>query len=247
MSRINFPASVVNARIAESITVFYESMDEFFKKQGWKWIPYRQTGNKWIQEDFLVEIKRKFSDGAIQELLFTMYRIPGIVGQPTKSNRLNIGYSHKFSIMLPREYPANLSHIKMRAVSPLWHPRISMGRGGDACITVNGEVDRILIDIIYHILMDPKRIRPPKLYPKEDSGMNVTAMRWFEKDADDIHNHMLGKWDAAHEKSSLKDRGGIRIIGGEKVKEPEKKGKSIRIMPKKADKEEKDEGGIRII
>jgi hypothetical protein len=177
-----------------------------------------------------------------------MRRTPGIVGQATKGSNINISHTHKFSIMLPREYPANLSHIKMRAISPLWHPRISMGRSGDACITVNGEVDRILIDLIYHILMDPKRIRPPKLYPKEDAGMNVTAMRWFERDANNIHNHMLAKWDASHEKSSLKDQGGIKIIGGDKVKEPENKGKSIRIIPKsEEEKEGKKKGGIKII
>ena len=182
ISRTNFPATVVNARIAESINVFYESLEDLFKNNGWKWISYQRTGEKWIQEDFSVEIKSKYRDGAYQNVLFTMRRMPGIIGQSNKIDHINIGYEHKFMIYLPREYPANLSKIKMRAVTRLWHPRISMGSSGDACITVNGEIDRILIDLIYHILMDPRRIRPPKLYPKEDSGMNVSAMRWFEKD-----------------------------------------------------------------
>jgi len=248
MSRVNFPATVVNARIAESISVFYESMEEFFKKKGWRWIPCKQTGDKWVQEDYSVEIKGKFSDGTYQTIVFTMRRTPGLIGQ-SLSNQLNLSYEHKFSIFLPREYPANLSHIKMSSLTPLWHPRISMGRGGNACITVNGEIDRILIDIIYHILMDPIRIRPPKLYPKEDSGMNVAAMRWFEKDAEEIHNHMLLLWGSQHEKTTSTESG-IRIIGAEKEpEEPKAKDKTIRIMtkePKKDDKTKKG-GGVRIV
>ncbi|MBN1331166.1 MAG: hypothetical protein JXA54_16965 [Candidatus Heimdallarchaeota archaeon] len=249
MSRVNFPATVVNARIAESISVFYESMEEFFKKKGWRWTSYKQTSDKWVQEDYSIEIKGKFSDGTYQTIVFTMRRTPGLVGQ-SLSDQLNISYEHKFSILLPREYPANLSHIKMSSLTPLWHPRISMGRGGNACITVNGEIDRILIDIIYHILMDPKRIRPPKLYPKEDSGMNVGAMRWFEKDAEAIYNHMLMLWDSQHVKAPSKETG-IRIIGSEtESEEPESIDQTVRIIPhepKKKENKDKKDGGVRII
>jgi len=254
ISRANFPATVVNARIAESINVFYDSMEDFFKKQGWRWQPFARQGDKWVQEDYTVEIKGKHSDGAYREILFSIRRTPGLIGQSANKEQMKIGYNHKFTILLPREYPANLSHIKMRSATRLWHPRIGMSGRGDACITVNGEVDRILIDLIYHLLMDPKRIRPPKLYPKEDSGMNAIAMRWFEKDADNIHKAMLVNWDTKHEKTSLKESGGIRIIGGGKNKETEEKS-AIRIIPKdeekkedsSSEKKEKKKGGIRII
>jgi len=249
IARTYFPATVVNARIAESISVFYESMEDFFKKKGWKWVPQKRTGDKWVQEDYTVEIKGKYKDGAYRDILFTMRRTPGLVGQSANRKQMNMSNDHKFSIFLPREYPANLSHIKMRTITRLWHPRISTGSNGEACITVNGEVDRILIDILYHILMDPKRIRPPKLFPKEDSGMNAVAMRWFEKDAENIHKLMLTKWDANHEKVSLKESGGIRIIGtegGEKVV-TEDKGTTIKIIPREEKKEEEKKGGVRII
>ncbi|MHA1442305.1 MAG: hypothetical protein ACTSPK_10655 [Candidatus Heimdallarchaeota archaeon] len=121
---------------------------------------------------------------------------------------------------------------------------------GKACITVNGEVDRIFIDLIYNLLMDARRIRPPKLYPKEDSGMNVTAMRWFERDADNIHKTMLAKWDEKHDKVSIKETGGIRIITGEsKTADPVKTDKSIKIIPpQEVQKEdEKKKGGVKII
>ncbi len=255
ISRANFPATVVNARIAESINVFYDSMEDFFKKEGWKWHPFARKGDKWVQEDYTVEITGKYQDGAYREILFTTRRTPGLVGQSTKKEQMNIGYTHKFSIHLPRVYPANLSHIKMKSISKLWHPRISMSGRGDACITVNGEVDRILIDLIFHLLMDPKRIRPPKLYPKEDSGMNTLAMRWFEKDAENIHKAMLVNWDTKHDKASLKDGGGIKIIGGDNKKQASKEKSAIRIIPKEIEQpkdssqkeEEKKKGGIRII
>jgi len=247
---MNFPPTVVNARIAESIHVFYEAMEDFFKKKGWKWAPYKRTGDKWIQEDYSITIRTKYADGTYKELVFTLRRTPGIVSQSLGSS-LNLSDKHKVSILLPREYPANLAHIKMRLLTPLWHPRISMRRGGDACITVNGEVDRILIDLIYHILMDPKRIRPPKLYPKEDSGLNIEAMRWFERDAENIHQYMLSQWDKLHEKATLKETGGIRIIGQKKATaEIKKEERSIRIISpeeKNDSKEKKKRGGIRII
>ncbi|MFW9923272.1 MAG: hypothetical protein ACFFDW_08320 [Candidatus Thorarchaeota archaeon] len=251
ITRTNFPATVVNARIAESINVFYESMEDFFKKNGWKWIPFKRTGDKWVQEDFSVDIISKTSDGAYREILFTLRRIPGLIGQSNNIAHMNIGYDHKFLIYLPREYPANLSHIKMRVATRLWHPRISQSGSGDACITVNGEIDRILIDLIYHLLMDPKRIRPPKLFPKEDSGLNTAAMRWFETDAENIHRMLLAKWDARHEKASLKETGGIRIIGKEKEAEikTEEKG-SVKIIPKENKEkidEKKDKKGVRIV
>ncbi len=226
-------------------------MEEFFKKKEWKWTPIRRTGDKWIQEDYSVEIRGRYKDGAYRDILFSIRRTPGLTGQSNNRNHLNVGFEHKFSIYLPREYPANLSHIKMRAVTNLWHPRISMGRHGEACITVNGEVDRILVDILYHILMDPKRIRPPKLYPKEDSGMNTMAMRWFEKDANNVHNMMQAKWDSVHDKASIKESGGIKIIDGEKQEKvkTEDERRTIRIMPREEKKEDKKEkkGGVRII
>lgn len=252
ISKTKFPASVINARIVESINVFYESMKEFFEKKGWQWTPPRQQGEKWIQEDYSIEIRGKYSDGAYRDILFTMRRTPGLISQSRNTDHLSIGYQHKFMIYLPREYPANLSHIKMRAVTKLWHPRISTGRSGEACITVNGELDRILIDLIYHVLLDPKRIRPPKIYPKEDFGMNGTAMRWYEKDAENIYQTMLAKWAQRHKKAELKQSGGIRIIGDDSSSrtKAEKKGSTIQVMPSKGDEEEEEDEekeGVRIL
>lgn len=228
-------------------------MEDFYKKNKWKWTPFMRKGDKWVQEDFTVEVIGKFRDGAYREIMFSLRRIPGLVGQSNNLKHLNISYEHKFLVYLPREYPANLSHIKMRAATRLWHPRISVSGAGDACITVNGEIDRILIDLIYHMLMDPKRIRPPKLYPKEDSGLNAIAMRWFEKDADNIHKTMLANWDAKHEKASLKETGGIRIIGGKKESEIKlKENATVRVIQSSKDEEktkEKSEKkkGVKII
>lgn len=229
-------------------------MEDFFKKQKWKWSTFTRKGDKWTQEDFSVDVISKFKDNTFREIMFSVRRLPGLIGQSSSKDHLNIGYIHKFLIYLPREYPANLSHIKMRSATRIWHPRISMSGSGDACITVNGEIDRILIDLIYHLLMDPRRIRPPKLFPKEDSGLNTVAMRWFEKDAENIHKTMLAKWDARHEKSTLKESGGIQIIGEDKGKIESKDVKdAIRIIPNKEQKTEENsvkkerKRGVKII
>ncbi|HUU77086.1 MAG TPA: hypothetical protein VMX55_01985 [candidate division Zixibacteria bacterium] len=229
-------------------------MDDFFKKQRWKWPPFTRKGDKWTQEDFSVDVIGKFKDGTFREIMFSVRRLPGLIGQSGSKDHLNIGYEHKFLIYLPREYPANLSHIKMRSATRIWHPRISMSGSGDACITVNGEIDRILIDLIYHLLMDPRRIRPPKLFPKEDSGLNAVAMRWFEKDAENIHQTMIAKWDARHEKTTLKESGGIQIIGEEKSTIESKDVKdAIRIIPNTGQRTEENKAkkerkrGVKII
>lgn len=229
-------------------------MEDLFKKKGWKWVPYKRTGDKWVQEDYTIEMKGKYADGTYRNMIFSVRRTPGLVGESSNRKFLNIGYDHKFSINLPREYPANLAQVKMRTVTRLWHPRIPSSGIGEACIYVNGEVDRIFIDLIYNLLMDPRRIRPPKLFPNEDSGMNSIAMRWFERDAENIHKTMLAKWDERHDKVSLKESGGIRIITGESQEiEPKKTESSIRIIPKQeeqqseVDEEKKKKGGVKII
>jgi hypothetical protein len=231
-------------------------MEDFYKKKGWHWPLPKRVGDKWLHNHYQIEVKRKYSDGAYQEIVFTMKQTPGLVGKVTNREPLKLGYEHKFSIILPREYPANLSHIKMRALTRLWHPRIAMSGSGDACITVNGEIDRILVDLIYHILMDPKRIRPPKLYPKEDSGMNAAAMRWFESDAENIHKLLLTKWSKRHEKASFAETGGIKIIGAETSDDPQpKKNGAIKIMTKEAEQKPEEEqkkkrdkaGGVKIL
>ena len=36
--------------------------------------------------------------------------------------------------------------------------------------------------MIFQVLFDPERIRPPKFYQDSDFGTNSTAMKWFQND-----------------------------------------------------------------
>ena len=38
------------------------------------------------------------------------------------------------------------------------------------------------MDMIFQVLFDPERIRPPKFFQDSDFGTNSTAMKWFQND-----------------------------------------------------------------
>ncbi|TFF84729.1 hypothetical protein EU523_01290 [Candidatus Heimdallarchaeota archaeon] len=233
-------------------------MEELFKKKGWSWKNYQKEKTKWIHPDFTISITQTYRDKAYHIIEFTLNNTPAIVDSPINKNKFPLRFSHTFLINLPREYPANLAKIKMSSKTSLWHPRIAQGRSGYACITVNGELDRILNDIIFHLLLDPRRIRPPKLYPKEDAGMNVKAMRWFEKNAEDIHQKMLDEWNKAHKAKTGTQKKNITIISNDSQKAKQKSKSKITIITtdakgkednsdSKEKKDEKEDKGVRII
>lgn len=99
-----------------------------------------------------------------------------------KDNKPVITYLHTFKIDLPREYPARVDKIKIFAETQIFHPRFASSGWGEGCIHINGEIDRILMDMIFQVLFDPERIRPPKFFTDSDFGTNSSAMKWFQAD-----------------------------------------------------------------
>ncbi len=105
--------------------------------------------------------------------------MPGVAGVDSLGSP-ELSFYHHFQITLPREYPQNLAQIKIINKTPLYHPRIA-GVGGKACYTVNGEVDRILTDIVFNVLMRPETVRPPGQYKDADWGLDSSKMKWYIK------------------------------------------------------------------
>ncbi len=126
----------------------------------------------------------------------TMY-LPGLIGVGP-DDTLEISYQHCFHFSLPREYPQNLGKIQITPETPLFHPRIR-AVGTKACYTVNGEVDRVLIDIIYNVLLRPETVRPPSMFKDADWGLDSRKMRWYiQYGPEKIYQHLKQEWNKKH-------------------------------------------------
>ncbi len=117
---------------------------------------------------------------------------------------MELSFSHRFKITLPREYPQNLSQIMIINETPLYHPRIT-GIGSKACYSVNGEIDRILVDILYNVLMRPETVRPPNKYKDADRGLDTNRMKWYIKNnPDEIHSLLWQEWGKRQQRKKPK-------------------------------------------
>lgn len=134
-----------------------------------------------------------------------MKGLPGI-SRIINDNEFTIAYQHKFSFKISREYPQELGKIKIVNQTPLVHPRI-VAIGANACYSVNGEIDRILVDIIYNVLLRPETVRPPSLFKDADWGLDAKTMRWYiNYGPQKIFQLLWNKWSEkqTHEKSPQK-------------------------------------------
>lgn len=174
----------------------------------------------WKSTDFEVRVASYHPDKAIKSIQYALF-IPGI--KELKGNTPSISYSHTFRIDLPREYPARVDKIKIFAETQQFHPRFSNSGWGEACLHINGEIDRILMDLIFQVLHDPERVRPPKLYPDSDFGTNSTAMKWYQSDdPKKIYNDLLKEWQSYRQKKLKSEKPSDRNkkVGKDKPKGP---------------------------
>lgn len=138
-------------------------------------------------------IVAKYPDEAYKTVEVIIQDLPGLVAVGAK-DELEVAYHHRFRFTLPREYPQNLGKIKIVNETPLFHPRMS-AQGTQACYTVNGEVDRILVDLIYNILLRPETVRAPTQFPDADWGLNVHKMQWYIRyGPEKIYEHLKKEW-----------------------------------------------------
>ena len=51
------------------------------------------------------------------------------------------------------------------------------------------------MDMIFQVLCDPDRIRPPKMYEDSDFGTNSSAMKWFQNNNPvQIYQTLMDEW-----------------------------------------------------
>ena len=207
-----FPKTLFNNRIRIQIDSFFDEMQQYYKGRGWYWHPVNKTQESWNNGDFIIEIKAKYSDGAYKIIEYKLNNLPSYYKKPKSINDLQaISFSHVIIIQLPREYPANLNKVKLMAKTPFYHPRISYGIIGKnnirgICYVVKGELDRILNDLPFFLLLKKDRIRPPKYYKGEDYGLNRNAMVWYQNNLEAITTFLDTLWDSKHKKHKIKEK-----------------------------------------
>jgi len=194
---IHFPTSVFNERVAVFVDSFYEEMARLYGAQGWAWQEPVRAEGKWEHPDFRVRVATRFRDRAAHTLGLKLANLPG-VADVTEAGRASVRNEHRFRIDIPRSYPSNLGDIAVRAMTTLYHPRIGPSGRGNACVYVNGEIDRVLWSIVRQVLLDPDYVQPPKLFRGQDRGLNLAAMNWYETDPRGIHRRLLDLWAEAH-------------------------------------------------
>ncbi|MDP7033487.1 MAG: hypothetical protein QF752_03235 [Planctomycetota bacterium] len=139
-----------------------------------------------------LKILRRHPDGAYRAFEFTVEDVPAIRESSSKGIEA-FGYFHRFRFALPRAYPHDLG-IPIFCQDPIEHPRFG-GRRGRICYQVNGELDRLLVDLVANLLMRPDVVRPPSLYPEEDHGLSRERMEWYmERGPHEIHARLLDAW-----------------------------------------------------
>ncbi|MFW6161343.1 MAG: hypothetical protein ACODAJ_01160 [Planctomycetota bacterium] len=196
-----FPARVFNERIAVFVDAFYEEMARLYAAQSWPWEEPSRSEGHWEHPDFEVHIARRHKDGAARTLEIELRHLPGI--RSVAGEEVSLADEHRFRVNIPWAYPNKLGQIVVRAMSRLYHPRIGASGKGEACIHVNGEIDRVLLSIVRQILLDPAYVQPPSLYRGQDRGMNLAAMNWFEANPHGYHRRLLQLWAQAHGKKDF--------------------------------------------
>lgn len=185
------PAAIFNRRLEVLIDDFYaEGLAGLYRTEGWPCPPARREGDTWRHERVQVAIVDRHPDGAARTVRVELSGIPGVVslaqGEPL------LGWDHAFEFALPRDYPANL-RIDIVNRTPLAHPRFRRA-GKNACYLVNGEVDRILVDLVFLTMLRPDLVRPPTLYPDADWGVNRRAMQWYiDAGPQRVYDQLLGR------------------------------------------------------
>ncbi|MFX0168362.1 MAG: hypothetical protein ACFE89_03295 [Candidatus Hodarchaeota archaeon] len=199
MTRPVFSPELFNARVETQIQTFFDSINNFYGRRGWMPSPPRREDTTWSNDDFTVTILSRYRDGAFKRVGFTMRNLPGYTQKPSQltSNRA-LRYEHRFVFDLPREYPQSIGMIHPTAETPLFHPRLSSSGTGPACYSVRGELDRILEDLPFFVLLKPDRVEPPSQF-QSDHGLNTTAMAWYEADAENIVTTLDRLWEERHQ------------------------------------------------
>lgn len=206
-----FPPAIVAKRLRISILKFYEDLSKFCKTMHWSYTPVIDNS----KDDFhlffannMVTVRQMSVYEDSRPHGFTIeYRLPSFIGEPPNKHEASlvnipeIGYSHLIYVSLPDNYPAVKSiekttegkdHLYIESRSQLWHPRFYLRKESWGCIMVNGEMDRILMNLFQQLLWEPSHVW--KSETETETTNNYKASRFKrEVGKEPPHNILLRK------------------------------------------------------
>ncbi|MBN1232211.1 MAG: hypothetical protein JXA60_02510 [Candidatus Coatesbacteria bacterium] len=193
MQDLNLPPLIFNRRIEIGIENFYKEFSGFALSYEISISKHKRIEDSWIQEDITIRSIGKRKDKTYKGFEIVLNRIPGIVNK--RNGKAIIGFNHIFVFKIPRYYPYRLDKVKIYCKTPLLHPRCSSNREMPVCYIVNGEIDRIIGDIIFNVLLKPDLVKPPSLYKDSDWGLNIEIMKWYQDlNPQKVFEYMLTRW-----------------------------------------------------
>ena len=207
-----FPPGIIYRRIGISLKTFYDDLAVFCKMMKWRYVPFVQQSDgkrhKWKNNMVEIEQIEEYDDGRAKGFLMT-YFIPSPIG-PALNNSKNanltdnpplIGYKHKIYVSLPFNYPSVRSiessvqrsdTLYIESRSQLFHPRFYLREKSWGCIMVNGEIDRIAMNLFQQLLWEPSHVW--KEDPKQETSNNRDATRFAQENGrENIHQFLLSK------------------------------------------------------
>ena len=195
-----FPAKIVNLRIKTQITNFFSNIKKYYDENNVLFDSPVITENKWYNSDFYIYIEKFYSDNAIRTVNYIIKNYPGYSKEPKEVRDLeSISFTHHFAIEIPRSYPKDLHKIRILLKTPLYHPRVSpKGSIRNVCYVVRGEIDRVLNELPFFVMMKKDRVEPPNIYKNSDYGLNSKAMKWYIRHMDEIIEFLQSLWISYH-------------------------------------------------
>ena len=64
--------------------------------------------------------------------------------------------------------------------------------------SVRGEIDRVLNELPFFVMMKKDRVEPPNIYKNSDYGLNSKAMKWYIRHMDEIIEFLQSLWISYH-------------------------------------------------
>jgi hypothetical protein len=157
--KLIWTAEMLRKRLENTISQFYDDLEIYCGKMKWRYT--KPTHSKLHWDNNMVMVQCKNRTGTPLEFEVT-YKLPSL------NVAKKVTYEHVYRITLPKSYPQDLGQVRIMNTSGMHHPR---NFGHYMCLTVNGEMDRILMNLFNQTIWVHSEI-----FPKHsDSGSSISV------------------------------------------------------------------------
>lgn len=203
------PPRLLRRRIEVHVGDFLSWLDGWYAARGWQLGPITPPPANapfplWETRDVSIQITHHDeADGRPRELEMTLRNVPGVPKRPGEDGLTKqelpttILWDHAFAIVLPDDYPSDL-RMRIVNLSETVHPRMmTPDKAAPACIFPNAELDLVLREVLWNVLLKPDVVRPPTLYDGADLGYRPREMQWYAAYGPQrLFDELMTAWDA---------------------------------------------------